>query len=341
MIHQGWAGTPPAAVVAGARWKMPRGSGERPDRNSLGAVVSTAGAIVAAPAAGRVLHARPAAPEARFPAAVLHVPGLPQPQPQPRPRIVLSMIVRDESRVIRRCIQSVRPWIDGWAIVDTGSTDRTREIIRDAMRGVPGELREEPWTDFATARNQALDLAREIGGPRSYAMLPDADMMLHIPPGLRLPPLDRERYGVIARVRAGGFQPRMLLALNDGRARWRRAIHERLIIDGEPDPDCLLWTDPGLLLDVCQDGGTFATRVAVVAKHARYIEAIRAQVAAGDVDPTWLADAAGTLIDAARLGPPDFDAAGCIVGALALLHDAKHRGGAPPKVDALLEMLEP
>ena len=45
-------------------------------------------------------------------------------------KICLNMIVKDESRVIRRCLESVKPLIDYWVIVDTGSTDGTQEIIK-------------------------------------------------------------------------------------------------------------------------------------------------------------------------------------------------------------------
>ena len=49
--------------------------------------------------------------------------------------ICLSMIVRDEAQVIRRCLDSVRPFIAHWAVVDTGSVDGTQEIIREPTLG--------------------------------------------------------------------------------------------------------------------------------------------------------------------------------------------------------------
>ena len=44
--------------------------------------------------------------------------------------------------------------------MDTGSVDETRDIIHGILSEVPGELHQQPWTDFATARNYALELAR-------------------------------------------------------------------------------------------------------------------------------------------------------------------------------------
>src|ERR1700680_162948 len=79
-----------------------------------------------------------------------------------RPRVCLNMIVKNESKIIKRCLTSVLPIIDYWVIVDTGSTDGTQNIIKDFMKekGIPGELHERPWVNFAHNRNQALELAK-------------------------------------------------------------------------------------------------------------------------------------------------------------------------------------
>lgn len=52
--------------------------------------------------------------------------------PNPNPvlqTVCLCMIVKNEAPVIRRCLDSVRPLITNWVIVDTGSTDGTQDIM--------------------------------------------------------------------------------------------------------------------------------------------------------------------------------------------------------------------
>ena len=46
------------------------------------------------------------------------------------PKLCLNMIVKNESKVIRRLLESALPIIDSYCICDTGSTDDTKEIIR-------------------------------------------------------------------------------------------------------------------------------------------------------------------------------------------------------------------
>src|ERR1043166_3017834 len=62
--------------------------------------------------------------------------------PMRKQTICLSMIVKNEAPVIRRCLDSVRPLIDAWTIVDTGSTDGTQDVVCDALRDLPGQLHE-------------------------------------------------------------------------------------------------------------------------------------------------------------------------------------------------------
>ena len=90
-------------------------------------------------------------------------------------RICLNMIVKNESKIIERCIKSVYHLIDTWCIVDTGSTDGTQEIIKNLLKDKPGILHERPWKNFGHNRNEALQLAQEWG---EWTLLTDADMIL-------------------------------------------------------------------------------------------------------------------------------------------------------------------
>jgi glycosyltransferase involved in cell wall biosynthesis len=96
-------------------------------------------------------------------------------------KICLNMIVKNESKVIKRCLDSVMPLIDYWVIVDTGSNDGTQKIIKEHLKGIPGELHERPWKNFAHNRNEALKLAKNhADGSNDYILFMDADDVLEI-----------------------------------------------------------------------------------------------------------------------------------------------------------------
>lgn len=97
------------------------------------------------------------------------------------PTLCLNMIVKNESKVIRRLLLSVAPVLDSYCICDTGSTDDTIDIIQSFFkeRGIPGMIVHEPFRDFGYNRSYALKACHAMpGGTADYLLLMDADMML-------------------------------------------------------------------------------------------------------------------------------------------------------------------
>jgi FkbM family methyltransferase len=73
------------------------------------------------------------------------------------PRLSLCMIVRDNARTIRACLESVRPWVDEMVVVDTGSRDETPRVAGE----LGARVFHFPWRDdFSAARNESLRHAR-------------------------------------------------------------------------------------------------------------------------------------------------------------------------------------
>jgi hypothetical protein len=89
------------------------------------------------------------------------------------------MIVKNESKIITRFFDSVLPFIDGYCICDTGSTDETQTIIQAYFKekNIPGKLVEKEFVDFATNRNYALSECHTLTD-MDYVLLLDADMKL-------------------------------------------------------------------------------------------------------------------------------------------------------------------
>lgn len=81
--------------------------------------------------------------------------------------ISLCMIVKNEEAVLGRCLEHGKSFADEIIIVDTGSTDRTKEI----GERYGGKVYDFPWReDFSAARNEAFSKAT-----MDYCMWLDAD----------------------------------------------------------------------------------------------------------------------------------------------------------------------
>jgi glycosyltransferase involved in cell wall biosynthesis len=87
------------------------------------------------------------------------------------------MIVKNESKVILRLLQSVLPIIDGYCICDTGSTDNTIELIETFFRekNIPGKVIQEPFQDFGYNRSFALKACEQMNA--EYILLLDAPVI--------------------------------------------------------------------------------------------------------------------------------------------------------------------
>lgn len=100
------------------------------------------------------------------------------------PKLCLNMIVKNESKIILRLLDSVHKYIDSYCICDTGSTDNTVEIIRTFFktRDIPGKIISEPFKDFGYNRTFSLKACEDMDA--DYVLLLDADMVLWVNPAL-------------------------------------------------------------------------------------------------------------------------------------------------------------
>jgi glycosyltransferase involved in cell wall biosynthesis len=180
-----------------------------------------------------------------------------------RATVCLNMIVKNEARIIERCLSALRPFIDTWVIVDTGSTDGTQDIIRATLKDLPGEVVERPWRNFGHNRTEALRLAE---GRADFILLCDADMILQIKDPEWRPDPARDGYFVRQHHDERSFSNIRLINArltenHTGDRRWcyRGSTHE-FIDSVTPDlNDDIIQTDAISFLDPA-DGGSKADK---------------------------------------------------------------------------------
>ena len=78
----------------------------------------------------------------------------------PRAPVSLCMIARNEETSLADCLRSVADLVAKMVVVDTGSTDRTKELAQQCG----AQVFDFPWVDdFAAARNESLRHATLAG----------------------------------------------------------------------------------------------------------------------------------------------------------------------------------
>ena len=91
------------------------------------------------------------------------------------PLLSLVMIVKNEAKSIEKTIDSVHGIVDRYTILDTGSTDATVSLIKNAFGDTPGDIFHESFVDFSTSRNRVIELE---GQKSTFALMLSGDETL-------------------------------------------------------------------------------------------------------------------------------------------------------------------
>jgi tetratricopeptide (TPR) repeat protein len=99
------------------------------------------------------------------------------------PKFVLILMVKNEEKILQRCLEAVEGVVDAYAINDTGSMDKTVEIAHEFLKTRKGCVGLSTWKDFGHNRTLSFQIARDfcvaskMDLADTYGLLLDADMM--------------------------------------------------------------------------------------------------------------------------------------------------------------------
>ncbi|GLC89866.1 glycosyltransferase family 2 protein [Lysinibacillus piscis] len=151
--------------------------------------------------------------------------------------ISLCMIVKNEEDVIGRCLESVQAFVDEINIVDTGSTDNTKQI---ALQFTDRVFDFEWIQHFAAARNYSFQQAT-----KDYILWLDADDVLAVEDQQKLKQLKESLPSDIDAVsmnyhlsfdqegKVDSLLRRYRLVRRDKQFQWIGAVHEYLEVSGK------------------------------------------------------------------------------------------------------------
>jgi glycosyltransferase involved in cell wall biosynthesis len=144
--------------------------------------------------------------------------------------LTLSMIVKNEAPNIERCLESVAPFINYYVICDTGSTDNTKEVIKNFFdkKGIPGEILDHEWKHFGHNRSLAL---KACYGKTKWALMIDADDF--ISGKLPVEKFDDSVDGYVVKIKRGPYEWYRGQIFNLGKKLWwyEEPLHEYAICE--------------------------------------------------------------------------------------------------------------
>jgi len=191
--------------------------------------------------------------------------------------LCLNMIVKNEAHIIKDTLIKLLnkvPQLDYWLISDTGSTDKTKEIILDFFkeRDIKGELFDDEWKDFGHNRTKALEHAF---GKSKYLLVFDADD--EICGNFVLPSLTKDSYHFQFGDANGSSYTRVQIVNNNKKWKYVGVLHEIITCTEETNGMDIItgnyYTISGKSGDRSRDANKYLKDALVLEK--AYVEAIQ------------------------------------------------------------------
>jgi glycosyltransferase involved in cell wall biosynthesis len=125
-----------------------------------------------------------------------------------KPTICFATMCKNEEHCIKDTLESVYKYIDHWIVYDTGSTDRTQEIVETFFKekNIPGKFYTETFEGFDKSKTKMIACAKDKA---DYIMHLDADDLLA--GDFVFPENDPDKDSYYMNVRRGGSNYKALI----------------------------------------------------------------------------------------------------------------------------------
>ena len=208
----------------------------------------------------------------------------------------LSQIVKNEEHVITRMLNSIKPIVDYLTFVDTGSTDKTIETIKNWAKenDIPCDVYEREFDNFENCRNYAMEMAK---GKTDYCFWLDADEVLKIGDNFNKNNLTKDLYMFNTHINSMKYT-RNELWNNKKDFKWYGPVHE-FIVPKEKNTQLTSGVAEGIDVFVSMDGGSWKEETGK--KYRKHAEMLEDYINNTDRDARWIFYTAQSYHDSASL----------------------------------------
>ncbi len=218
-------------------------------------------------------------------------------------KLALNFICKDEEHVIERMLNSSNGILDLIVAVDTGSTDKTIDLIKKfgIDNNIPTYVFERPFDTFDKCRNFAMDKLRETvkelnwDSDRVYGMWYDCDEQLMIEPGFDKNQFTNDLYMINTFIGQMKYTRNTFFKVSKP-FRWYGVVHEFIVCDDQNISSGLA-TD--IAVNVSMDGASWKNSIHV--KYLSHSHKLETYIANNRQDPRWIFYTAQSYHDSASM----------------------------------------
>ena len=217
-------------------------------------------------------------------------------------KLILTQIMKDESHVANRMLDSLKGFVDGICVVDTGSTDDSIEIVKKwgEDNGVETYVFERPFDDFEKSRNFSIQKAKESflnrnDGHTYYGFWIDFDEQLILHENFNKSNIDKDLYMFNTFIGQMKYTRNELYRL-DKQFRFYGPVHEFIVCDDKNITSGLM---EGLHINVSMDGNSWKS--SIHAKYLSHAHKLEAYISENREDPRWIFYTAQSYHDSASM----------------------------------------
>jgi len=219
------------------------------------------------------------------------------------PKLALNFICKDEEKVIERMLNSSSGILDLIVAVDTGSTDRTIELIKKfgEDNNIPTYVFERPFDTFDKSRNFAMDklrdVVKEIGWNSNdvWGMWYDCDEQLVVGDKFDKNQLNKDLFMINTYISQMKYTRNTFFRVSKP-FRWYGVVHEFIICD---DQNITSGLAENIHVNVSMDGASWQGDISK--KYLSHAHKLEEYIASDRTDPRQIFYCAQSYHDSASM----------------------------------------